>query len=57
MDSEEFYDVNTDEDEDDTLRESLKNGHVPGTDELDEVSVQYCKCHRISMPAYAIEQQ
>ncbi|XP_075988744.1 uncharacterized protein LOC142984800 [Anticarsia gemmatalis] len=28
MDSEEFYDVPTDEDEDDTLRESLKNGHA-----------------------------
>ncbi|CAD0206864.1 unnamed protein product [Chrysodeixis includens] len=28
LDSEEFYDVPTDEDEDDTLRESLRNGHA-----------------------------
>lgn len=35
LDSEEFYDVPTDEDEDDTLRESLRNGHA--ADLLDEV--------------------
>lgn len=34
MDSEEFYDVPTDEDDDDTLRDSLKNGHV--TELLDD---------------------
>ncbi|KAF9417067.1 hypothetical protein HW555_005765 [Spodoptera exigua] len=28
LDSEEFYDVPTDDDDDDTLRESLRNGHV-----------------------------
>ncbi|XP_026739603.1 uncharacterized protein LOC113502291 [Trichoplusia ni] len=28
LDSEEFYDVPTDEDDDDTLRESLRNGHA-----------------------------
>ncbi|KAL0809296.1 hypothetical protein ABMA28_011512 [Loxostege sticticalis] len=34
MDSEEFYDVHTDDDDDDTLRESLKNGHAsPALDE------------------------
>ncbi|CAB3257519.1 unnamed protein product [Arctia plantaginis] len=37
MDSEEFYDVPTDEDDDDTLRESMRNGHT--SDLLDEVSV------------------
>ncbi|CAK1593045.1 unnamed protein product [Parnassius mnemosyne] len=36
MDSEEFYDVHTDEDEDDTLRETLKNGHAAGNLTLDE---------------------
>ncbi|XP_063836623.1 uncharacterized protein LOC135085753 [Ostrinia nubilalis] len=34
MDSEEFYDVHTDDDDDDTLRESIRNGHV--TNALDE---------------------
>lgn len=37
MDSEEFYDVHTDDDEDDTLREPLSNGHDQ-TNVLDEGS-------------------
>ncbi|XP_068622036.1 uncharacterized protein [Battus philenor] len=36
MDSEEFYDVHTDEDEDDTLRDSLRNGLAAGNLTLDE---------------------
>lgn len=37
LDSEEFYDVPTDDDDDDTLRESLRNGHVAELKD-DEVS-------------------
>ncbi|KAG6459575.1 uncharacterized protein LOC115449534 [Manduca sexta] len=33
MDSEEFYDVHTDDDEDDTLQETLHNGHVSSVNE------------------------
>ncbi|CAG4949499.1 unnamed protein product [Parnassius apollo] len=40
MDSEEFYDVHTDEDDDDTLRESLKNGHAAGNLTLDEDNLE-----------------
>ncbi|XP_047038846.1 DNA-binding protein modulo-like [Helicoverpa zea] len=38
LDSEEFYDVPTDDDEDDTLRESLRNGHAGNELPDEEVS-------------------
>ncbi|KAL4711292.1 hypothetical protein ACJJTC_019133 [Scirpophaga incertulas] len=43
LDSEEFYDVNTDDDDDDTLRESLKNGHAEASPELE---LEEDKCDR-----------
>ncbi|CAG9794507.1 unnamed protein product [Diatraea saccharalis] len=36
MDSEEFYDVHTDEDDDDTLRDVVHNGRPAGTLDLDQ---------------------
>lgn len=48
MDSEEFYDVHTD-DEDDTLRETA-NGHV-GILDLDDVRIHtWCTFHKWALP-------